>query len=102
MVEAINEALTFSAGRSREHLEDDRMLVLALIKDLEIVGEAANKVTNETRTLLPSIPWNDIIGMRNHLIHGYFDVDLDLVWDTLTKDLPTLLSQLEQALKAEK
>jgi uncharacterized protein with HEPN domain len=95
MVDAVREALAFAQGKSRTEIEHDRMLALAIIKELEIVGEAAAKVSTETRAAYPAIPWADIVGMRNRLIHGYFDIDLDLVWNTVTGDLDPLLRQLE-------
>lgn len=95
MVDAVREALVFAQGKSRTELEHDRMLALAIIKELEIIGEAAAKVSTEARDAYPAIPWTDIIGMRNRLIHGYFDIDLDLVWNTVTDDLDHLLRQLE-------
>ena len=99
MFDAASEAIGFAKGRSREDLDQDRLLVLGLVKSLEIIGEAAVKVQPETRNLDESIPWVDIVGMRNRLIHGYFDVDLDLVWDTVQYDLPVLAGQLEKLLQ---
>jgi len=74
------------------------MLVLSLIRELEIIGEAASKISAETRSQNTSIPWQDISGMRNRLIHAYFDVDLDTVWSTVSRDLPTLKAELEKIL----
>lgn len=71
------------------------MLALAIIKELEIVGEAAAKVSDAGRSCCPLVPWVDIVGMRNRLIHSYFDIDLDLVWNTIVDDLAPLLEQLE-------
>jgi uncharacterized protein with HEPN domain len=96
MRDAAREAISFTKGRTRDHLNQNRMLVLSLVKCVEIVGEAAAQVTAETRTQYPSIPWADIVGMRNRLIHAYFDVDLDRVWDTVTDDLPPLIVELEK------
>ena len=92
------EAVTFSRGRERDHLDNDRQLVLALVKDIEIFGEAASRVTQPTRQSLPEMPWERIIGMRNRLIHAYFDINLDIVWKTLQEDLPELISLLEAAI----
>ena len=75
--------------------------MLSLIKDVEIIGEAANKVSMEVRSKYMNIPWLDIIGMRHHLIHGYFEVDLDIVWDTVTRDVQPLIVELEKILKEE-
>ena len=79
-------------------LDTSRMLVLSLVKELEIIGEAAGKVSAEIRSQYGAIPWQDISGMRNRLIHAYFDVDLDVVWTTVTKDLPQLKIDLEKIL----
>jgi uncharacterized protein with HEPN domain len=98
MLDAANEALTFIQGRIRADLDNHRMLVLSLVRELEIIGEAASKVSADTRSQNPSIPWQDITGMRNRLIHAYFDVDLDTVWNTVTKDLPLLKAELEKIL----
>jgi uncharacterized protein with HEPN domain len=98
MLDAAREALSFIAGRSSEDLSRDRMLVLALVKEIEIIGEAASRISDESRKALPRIPWPKIIAMRNRLIHAYADVDLSIVWDTLTGALPELLRELEIAL----
>jgi uncharacterized protein with HEPN domain len=88
MRDAAAEALRFAPGRVRADLEGDRMLVLAILKDLEIIGEAASRVSSLAMKANPSIPWDDIIGMRNRLVHGYFDVNLDVVWETISNDVP--------------
>lgn len=74
------------------------MVRMALTRCLEILGEAASKVGAETRARFPSIPFAKIVSMRNHLIHAYFDVDLNIVWTTVEEDLVTLLPALESAL----
>jgi len=76
------------------------MLVLSLVKCVEIIGEAASKVSAETRSRHPLVPWEEIVGMRNRLIHAYFDIDLDRVWDTVTADLPPLRTVLEEMVSA--
>ncbi len=98
MLDATNEALEFVQGKQRSDLDTDRKLVLSLVKELEIIGEAAGKVSAEIRTQYGAIPWQDISGMRNRLIHAYFDVDSDVVWSTVTKDLPILQADLEKIL----
>ncbi len=98
MLDAAMEARSFAAGSSRSDLGADRKLALAIVKDIEMIGEAASKVSQETRASYPSIPWPDIINMRNRLIHAYFDIDLDVVWDTVTKDLPFFIALLERTL----
>ncbi len=73
-------------------------MTLALVKCIEITGEAASKISPEMRTAHPEVPWIDIIGMRNRLIHVYFDIDVNRVWDTLMEDLPPLIARLQQIL----
>ena len=101
MLAAAKEAIEFTAGKSREDLEKDRMLSLAIIKSIEIIGEAASKVTETFKTENISIPWNDIINMRNRLIHAYFDVNLDIVLQTIKTDLPELIKALEEIIPPE-
>ena len=96
MLNAAREAMSFSAGRSRSDLDTDRMLALSLVKCLEITGEAASRVSMVYQDRHPEIPWLDIIGMRHRLIHAYYDVDLDTVWQTVTGDLPPLIVSLER------
>jgi len=99
MLDAAQEAILFCQGRSRADLDDDRMLVLALMKAIEIIGEAANQITETTRKQYPLIPWTDIVGMRNRLVHAYFDINLDILWQTIQHDLPPLVMELQRALQ---
>jgi len=86
------------AGRKKENLARDRVLELALVLLIEIVGEAANRLPIEDQARYPSIPWREIVGMRNRLVHGYDAVDLDVLWDTVKEDLPELIKELERIL----
>ena len=95
MLVATRDAVNFVDGLSYDEYLGDRRHQLAILKAVEIVGEAASRVSTETRELHPDIPWREIVGMRNRLVHAYFDVDLRLVWDTVHGDLPSLLAQLE-------
>lgn len=95
MLDAGREALGFARGRGRSDLNGDRMLVLALVKDIEIIGEAASQVTEETRAQLPGLPWADMIAMRHRLVHAYFEINLDILWQTVQQDLPPLVTALE-------
>ncbi len=101
MVEAAQSALTFAAGRSRQDLDTDRMLLMAILRAVEIVGEAAISVTVDTRELLPDIPWTSIIGMRHRLVHAYFDIDAAVVWATVREDLEPLVVRLTTWLEAQ-
>ena len=100
MLDAIEEARSFVKNRSRESLDNDRQLVLALIKDIEIVGEAASRISDEAQSASPEIPWASIIGMRNRLIHAYFDINLDILWQTVNQDLPKLAAELKLVFNA--
>jgi uncharacterized protein with HEPN domain len=95
MLEAARKAVTFTEGRSRQDLDSNEMLALALVRLLEIIGEAAKYVPEETKDSHPEVPWLEIAGTRDRLIHGYFSVDLDIVWAIVTNDLPPLIGQLE-------
>lgn len=101
MLDAAKEAMSFIKGKKRSDLDADRMLVLSLVKSIEIMGEAASKVTKESRDDHPEVPWLNIVGMRNRLIHVYFDIDLDRVWDTITDDFPPVVMVLEKIIKEE-
>ena len=96
MLEAAGEAVSYAGETTREGLGEDRKLALALVKCIEIVGEAASRVSEDCRQTSPQIPWATIVAMRNRLIHAYYDIDLDRVWDTITDDLPPLIAKLEQ------
>jgi uncharacterized protein with HEPN domain len=101
ILDAARKALQFTANRSREDLNKDEMLAISLVHLLEIVGEAANFVSEDFRKQYPHIPWRKMIELRNRLIHGYFDINLDIVWDTVLKDLPPLVSDLEKIIPPE-
>jgi len=94
IVEACEQAAEFTAGRTRSDLEHDRMLQLALVKLVEIVGEAAKGLTDETRARYPEVPWSLAARTRDRLSHHYFQIDLDRLWSTVTESLPALLVQL--------
>lgn len=96
MLDAASEAVSFAQNRTRSDLDTDRMLMLALVRCLEIIGEAASCITKERRDELPQIPWPQMIGMRNRIIHAYFDIRLDVVWRTVAEDLPLLIAELEK------
>jgi uncharacterized protein with HEPN domain len=100
MLDAAREAMAFAQGKSRADLETDRMLALSLVKTVEIIGEAARRVSHGVRAAAPEIPWDDIISLRNRLIHAYYNVDLDVLWETLSEDLQPLIAALERVLPA--
>ena len=95
MLEAAQKAVSFAEQRTRADLDTDDQFALALTRLLEIVGEAAGSVSDAVREANPAIPWRSIISTRNRLIHGYFDVDLDVLWNIVTHDLPLLIRELQ-------
>ncbi|MBI3973311.1 MAG: DUF86 domain-containing protein [Chloroflexi bacterium] len=98
MLEAARDAVIFASGRLRLDLESDRMLAYALVRCIEIIGEAAAHVSESTRQRHQGIPWSQIRRMRNILSHVYFGIDHDIVWQTINEDLPPVIVALEQAL----
>ncbi len=94
MLDAAEEALLIAE-------EGSRVSLLAVMKDIEIIGEAASKVSLELRNAEPGVPWRDIVGMRNRLIHAYFEVEPSFVWATVSRDLPLLVIQLRDILARE-
>ncbi len=101
MLDAATKAVQFSADRERADLDRDELFALAIVRLIEIVGEAASKIEPSTQARHSNVPWRLMISARHRLIHGYDDVDLDIVWSIITKDLPELVQQLEQAIKDE-
>lgn len=100
----LDEAYTvmgFVKDYSFEDLKEDNKTVHAVVRAIEVIGEAAAKISAEYKNTHPDIPWEQIIGMRNHLIHVYFDVDYQTIWKTLEYDIPSLIEMIEK-LKREK
>jgi uncharacterized protein with HEPN domain len=98
MLDHAREAIILSKGESPEELVADRVLGLAIVRLMEIVGEAANRVPKEERSKHPEIPWTQIISLRNRLIHGYDAIDYEILWHILNYDLPDLVISLERTL----
>jgi len=98
MLQAI-DAIERYRDRDRAVFEQDEMLQVWFLRHLQIIGEAARAVPEEVRQLAPDIPWPEIIGMRNILVHGYFEIDTDVVWNTVQQDVPRLRASVEALLK---
>ena len=94
MLDAAEEALSFLDGRTFADLHRDRMFLLAVVKEIEIIGEAATRISDESRKTLPQVPWPKIVAMRNRLIHAYANVSLDLVWEVVCDRLGPLIARL--------
>ncbi|MBF0561979.1 MAG: DUF86 domain-containing protein [Alphaproteobacteria bacterium] len=101
MIEAAESAQRFIAGRTRADIDTDEQLRFALVQAVQIIGEAASRISPETRSAIPSVPWADIIFMRNRLVHAYFDIDHDIVWETATRDIPDVLPLLRPLLPTD-
>lgn len=102
--ERLRDILNAIAAIERYHVPDksafeqDELLQAWFLRHLQIIGEAARALSEEVRELAPEIPWPKMIGMRNILVHGYFEIDADIVWTAVTKDVPALKPQIEQLL----
>ncbi|OKH19058.1 DUF86 domain-containing protein [[Limnothrix rosea] IAM M-220] len=96
--DASERIIQFTEGRSRSDLDTDEMLALALVRLVEIIGEAANHISPDCQGNYSNIPWRQMIGMRNRLVHAYFDVDLDILWVVVSRNIPTVLGQITTVL----
>ncbi len=99
MLESVNYAIEFATGIEFEHFVKDKMRYFAIMKNVEIIGEAAYMITNEFKDAHAELPWKQIIGMRHVLVHGYAQVSEEKLWNTVTKDLPQLQLQLRKYLE---
>jgi hypothetical protein len=97
MLACIEKIERFVSGKGAHDFAEDELLQSAVVRQLEVIGEAAKRVSEERRSKNPEIPWKDIAGMRDKLIHHYFDIDLNVVWKTITDDIPKLKRQLTSA-----
>lgn len=91
IADAIQKARSFCSGMTFQSFAEDEKTIYAVLRAIEVIGEAAKKVPAEIRKKYPDIPWKDITGMRDKLAHDYFGVDLQTVWTTVQVDLPAVL-----------
>jgi uncharacterized protein with HEPN domain len=96
MLEAIDNILEFVSGRTFDSYKKDKILKFAIIKNLEIIGEAAYLISKEFKSKNDSVEWNDIIGMRHILVHGYYQIKDEIIWATIETDLIPLKSKLQK------
>jgi uncharacterized protein with HEPN domain len=101
MLDHAREAVAMVKGKTRADLNKDRQLNLALVRLLEIIGEAASRIPKEEQARFADISWSEIISLRNRLIHGYDTVDFDILWQIVSQDLPRLIESLRKALGKE-
>jgi len=100
MLEAAEKILQFISSRERKDLDKDEMFLLAILKLIEIIGEAASKISFEIKKQNPDVPWQAIINVRNRLIHGYFDINHDILWGIATTDIPPLIENLKRIINS--
>jgi len=96
--DACLEAIEIMGGTSLDEMRSDKMQRYALLKLLEVIGEASMNVSPELKLEHPEIPWKKMVGLRNRLVHGYMDVDYSIIHETIVKDIPPLLSSVEVVL----
>jgi uncharacterized protein with HEPN domain len=101
MLDFAQKAVRFNRGKTRTDLDKDEMLAIATIHLIEVIGEASRTISGSFQEKYPEVPWQSITGTRNRLAHGYIDIDLDVIWAIVTKDLPPLIKQLRRILKEE-
>jgi uncharacterized protein with HEPN domain len=101
MLDYAREAIVLSKGRIRADLDSDRLFNLAMTRLIEVIGESAARLSEESRQAHPQIPWTQIIAARNRLIHGYDQINFDILWDIIELDLPPLTAELERILGIE-
>ena len=100
IIDAIGKAGLFVKGMSYQDFEKDIKTQFAVIRSIEIIGEAAKKISDDIKTQFPQPPWKEICGIRDKLIHDYFGVDIDVIWQTLMQDLPTLKNDIEEIIES--
>ncbi len=96
MLDSTEAILSFAKGKRRASLDNDLLFQSAVLRQLEIIGEAAGRISEKTKKRLPHIPWKELVGLRNRLIHAYFDVDHDIIWKTIREYLPSFLEHLQE------
>ncbi|MFQ5512734.1 MAG: DUF86 domain-containing protein [Candidatus Krumholzibacteriia bacterium] len=101
MLDYSREAVALIVGKTRADLERERLLQLGIVRLVEIIGEAAARVSKPTQDAYPGVPWTQIVSTRNRLIHGYDFVDYDILWHTVQEDLPALIRELEDVLSSD-
>jgi uncharacterized protein with HEPN domain len=102
MLDAAVKAVELTKTRKRVDFDTDETLILATERLLEIIGEASKNISDNLKNTHPEIAWKEIAAFRNRLIHGYFDIDLDILWEIITKDLPPLVESLKEILTSKK
>lgn len=98
IVEAINRIESYVRDTTRSQFKTDRMRFDAVVRNLEVTGEAVKRVPDSIRENYPSVAWRKIAGLRDRLIHAYFDIDIDIIWDVVQSELPILKNEIQRIL----
>jgi uncharacterized protein with HEPN domain len=101
IVEAAERVLSYASGLNFESFLDDRRTQDAILRNLQVIGEAAKKISPSLRAAHPHLPWREMTGLRNRIVHDYFGVDLEVVWVIVEDELPGLLRDIEAILRSE-
>jgi len=102
MYDTAYELMSHVKGREKSDIYSDTLFAKAVLYSLLIIGEAASGISDEFKKRYQNVDWRRVVGMRNRLIHGYFDINLDIVWDTVKIHIPELIKQLEKIIESEK
>jgi uncharacterized protein with HEPN domain len=100
MLEAAKDAMSFIRSKTRSDLDKDRQLTLSLVKSLEMIAHAASKVSKECQLDCEPIPWEEVVDMKQQVVHTYWEIDRDWLWERVTTDLPALVKTLEEVLSS--
>lgn len=101
VLDAIGQIESYTSDLSYEAFLKDRLIQDGVIRQLEVIGEACRNLSEDLRIHHPNVPWNQIIGLRNRLIHAYFDINLGIIWDIVQVDIPSLKGQIRTLLDQE-
>ena len=99
ILESCKKIVSYTKGKTEREFANDKKTIDAVIRNIEIIGEAANKIPKEEREKIQQIPWKEVVAMRNKVVHEYFDVNVPIVWETVQTDIPTLKKNIQNALK---
>lgn len=99
IMDAISRIEEYVYGLTHDDFIENYLIQDGVIRQIQVMGEATKKISDNTRGKYPDIPWKDIAGMRDKLIHDYFGIDLDAVWDTVEKDIPVLKDEIQAVIK---
>ena len=99
IAEAIDRIQLYLEGVARDEFETNQMRLDAVIRNLQIIGEAVKKIPDSIQKKYPNIPWREIAGLRNRVTHAYFNVDINIIWDVVQSELPILKPQVQRIIK---